>query len=73
MIKTPRESRCFFMFKRGESVKIKEIIKNNQPEVLSKLKKNKKHSEKFTEKELKELMSHSSYRRVTGGAIRQMR
>lgn len=54
-------------------MKIKEIIKNNQPEVPSKLKKNKKHSEKFTEKELKELMSHSSYRRGTGGAIRQTR
>ena len=54
-------------------MKVNDIIKNNQPDIFSKLKKNKKHSEKFTEKELKELMGHSSYKRGTGGAIRQVR
>ena len=54
-------------------MKIKEIIKNNQPEVFSKLKESKKHSKEFTEKDLKELMGHSSYKRGTGGAIRQVR
>lgn len=55
----------------GKSIKVK------QPEVYSKLKhykhtkKNKK--EKLTEQDIKELMSHSSYKRGSGGSIRQVR
>lgn len=52
---------------------IGEIIKETQPDVYSKLVKKKKLSkEKLTEKDIKELMGHSSYKR-TGGAIRQVR
>lgn len=51
-------------------MRIKDIIKTNQPKTYSKL----KHSdEKLTEKEIKDLMSHSSYKRCSGGAIRQVR
>ncbi|WP_404988421.1 hypothetical protein [Clostridium culturomicium] len=54
------------------------IIKEAQPKVYSKLKEKrerKKRSKevKFTEKDIKELMSHSSYKRGSGGAIRQVR
>jgi len=57
-------------------VTIREILKEAQPESYLKLVK-KKHSKKkpkkLTEKELKELMGHSSYKRGAGGAIRQVR
>lgn len=55
-------------------MKIQEIIKETQPDIYSKLTHNKIHSnrEKLTEKDIKELMGHSSYKR-TGGAIRQVR
>lgn len=58
-------------------MRIGKSIKVNQPEVYSKLneykrtKKNKK--EKLTERDYKELMSHPSYRRGSGGSIRQVR
>lgn len=56
---------------------IGKIIKEAQPKEYSKLKKNKKkkHSkqQKLTERDIKELMGHSSYRRSQGGAIRQVR
>lgn len=55
---------------------IGEIFKETQPESYLKLVK-KKHSkkkpEKLTEKEVKELMKHNSYKRGSGGAIRQVR
>ncbi|MEG3040882.1 MAG: hypothetical protein RR891_02685 [Clostridium sp.] len=62
--------------KRGESVKIENIIRETQPEDFSKLK-NIQHTktkkvEKLTERDLKELMGHSSYKRK-GGAIRQVK
>lgn len=50
-------------------MRIKDIIKINQPGDYSKLKSNK---EDLTEKDIKELMNHSSYRRCSG-AIRQVR
>lgn len=69
---------CFCFWKEeGESVKIKvkDIIKETQPDTYSKLKFNKKrHSKKenLTIRDYEELMKHSSYKR-TGGAIRQVR
>ena len=53
-------------------MRIQDILKNNQPKTYSKLNKHSKE-EKLTEKDIKELMSHSSYRRGSGGAIRQVR
>lgn len=58
---------------------IGETIKKNQPKEYQRLKKKKrkrkrkKRNEKLSEKDIKELMGHSSYRRGTGGAIRQVR
>lgn len=56
---------------------IGKIIKEAQPKEYSKLKKNKnkKHSkqQKLTEKDYENLMKHSSYKRCSGGAIRQVR
>lgn len=55
------------------------IIKDVQPKEYSKLKKRgkrKQHSikqEKLTKRDIHELMEHSSYRRGSGGAIRQVR
>ncbi|MDB1943729.1 hypothetical protein PMY73_07105 [Clostridium tertium] len=51
-------------------MRIKDILKEKQPVTYSKLHSNKE--EKLTEKDLKELMSHSSYKRCSG-AIRQVR
>lgn len=51
---------------------IGEIIKETQPDIYSKLVKKKLSKEKLTEKDIKELMGHSSFKR-TGGAIRQVR
>lgn len=52
---------------------IREILKEAQPDHYRKLVK--KHSNKKPKKlkEIKELMGHSSYKRGTGGAIRQVR
>ncbi|WP_349818154.1 MULTISPECIES: hypothetical protein [Clostridium] len=54
---------------------IREILKESQPDYYRKLVK--KHSnkkpEKLTEKEIKELMGHSAYKRGAGGAIRQVK
>ncbi len=65
-------------------MEIREILKRTQPELYEKLNKrdrnNKRSSKKrkenkvnLNEKDIKELMSHSSYRRGTGGAIRQVK
>lgn len=55
-------------------MKIREILKDIQPDSYRKLVKNSsKKTEKLTEKEIKNLMKHRSYRRGTGGAIRQVR
>ena len=50
---------------------IREILKEAQPDYYIKLVK--KHSNKKPEKEIKELMGHSAYKRGAGGAIRQVR
>ena len=67
---------CFYFWKEeGESVKVKDIIEETQPDTYSKLKPNKKrHSkkEKLTKRDCEELMKHSSYKRISG-AIRQVR
>lgn len=52
-------------------MRIKDILKINQPRTYSKLER--KIEEELTEKDIKILMSHSSYRRGSGGAIKQVR
>lgn len=56
---------------------IGEIIKVTQPKAYRKLQKfihtKVKHKEQLTEKDVRELMGHNSYRRGHGGAIRQVR
>lgn len=52
-------------------MRIRDIIKTNQPGAYSKL--NYKKEKELTEKDIKELMSHSSYKRGSGGAIKQVR
>lgn len=53
------------------------IGQENQPNEYQRLKKKKQrkklNNEKLSEKDIKELMSHSSYRRGSGGAIKQVR
>ena len=53
---------------------IERIIKENQPDNYEKLNgiRNKK-KENLSERDLKELMNHSSYRRSRRGAIKQVR
>ena len=51
-------------------MRIEDILKINQPGTYSKL--HSKKEETLTEKDIKELMSHRSYRRCSG-AIRQVR
>lgn len=53
-------------------MRIEDSIKEKQPTEYSKLHSMRKE-EKLTEKDLKELMSHSSYKRSSGGAIKQVR
>lgn len=50
---------------------IGEMIKEKQPNTYKKIKKMKE--EKLTERDIKELMSHSSYKRSFRGAIKQVR
>lgn len=68
---------AFVMPRKGSViVTIGEIIKETQPAIYSKLKKmskNTKKKEKLTEEDIKDLMSHSHYRRGSGGAIRQVK
>lgn len=52
-------------------MRIRDILKINQPRAYSKLER--KIKEELTEKDIKVLMSHSSYRRGSGGAIKQVR
>lgn len=57
-------------------MKIREILKEAQPDYYKKLVKKrcyKKKNKKLSERDLKELMKQRSYRRGTGGAIRQIR
>lgn len=53
-------------------MRIGDIIREKQPRTCSKLHSMRK-VEKLTEKDIKELMSHSSYKRSSSGAIRQVR
>lgn len=52
-------------------MRIKDILKINQPGTYSKLER--EIEEELTEKDIKDLMKHSSYKRGLGGAIRQVR
>lgn len=51
------------------------FIKENQPDSYKKLKNMKSENKKknLTEKDIKELMHHSSYKRSRRGAIKQVR
>lgn len=60
-----------FYPKRGDYMRIKDILKINQPRTYSKLER--EREKELTEKDIKELMKHSSYKRGPGGAIRQVR
>ena len=51
-------------------MKIREIVKGKQPKEFNKI--NKLRDKKFNENELKDLMSHSSYKRKNG-ALRQIK
>lgn len=53
-------------------MKISEILKTNQPKIHKALSKKKSTTEKLTERDIKELMGHSSYKKVSG-AVRQVR
>ena len=59
----------------GMAMKIGTFIKENQPDSYKKLKRNKSKNKKenLTEKDIKELMHHSSYKRSRRGAIKQVR
>lgn len=65
----------FLFSKRSDRVKVGEILKETQLKTYGKLIDYKiKHSkEKLTEKDIMELMDHSSYKRGPNGAIRQVR
>ncbi|MDY6229149.1 MAG: hypothetical protein SPH93_16070 [Clostridium sp.] len=63
-------------------MRIEEILKRTQPEIYETLKNKEKNNkgrnkkrihnkEKLNERDIKELMAHSSYRRGSGGALRQ--
>ena len=65
-------------------LKIEELLKRTQPETYETLKnigksskrsskKRKQNKGNLNEKDINELMSHSSYRRGNGGAIRQVK
>lgn len=60
-----------FYPKRGDYMRIKDILKINQPRTYSKLER--EIEQELTEKDIRILMSHSSYRRGSGGAIKQVR
>lgn len=63
------------MLKKGDQdMSIGRIIKENQPDNYEKLNwiRNKK-KENLSERDLNELMHHSSYRRSRRGAIKQVR
>ena len=50
------------------------VLKENQPDSYKKLNKIRNdNKEKLSEKDLRELMHHSSYRRGSRGAIKQVR
>lgn len=50
------------------------LLKENQPDSYKKLNKIRNYNkEKLSEKDLRELMHHSSYRRSRRGAIKQVR
>lgn len=55
-------------------MRVKDVLRENDVEKYNKLMKikDKKNSEKLSERELKELMSHSSYKRHKG-ALKQVR
>lgn len=68
-----------FSGKGVRSVKVAEILREKQPKEYKELnpkkidyKKSKEKKERFSEREIKELMSHSAYKRC-GRAIRQIK
>lgn len=58
----------------GNDMSIGRVIKENQQDSYKKLNKIRNDNrEKLSEREIKELMHHSSYRRGSRGAIKQVR
>lgn len=52
-------------------MKVRDIVRDEQPNMYKKLN-NFRNKEKLTEREIKNLMSNSRYKRGPGGAIRQV-
>ena len=75
-LRVVRNSNSFIMLKNREGIimSIGRVLKENQPESYKKLNKIRNdNKEKLSEKDLRELMHHSSYRRSRRGAIKQVR
>ncbi|MDU2266680.1 hypothetical protein [Clostridium celatum] len=70
-----RNSNSFIMLKiRGNDMSIGRVLKENQPDSYKKLNKIRNDNKKeLSERDIKELMHHSSYRRSSRGAIKQVR
>ena len=75
-LRVVRSNSSFIMLKNGGiDMNIGTFIKENQPDSYKKLKRIKSENKKenLTEKDIKELMQHSSYKRSRRGAIKQVR
>lgn len=74
-LRVVRNSSSFIMQKiGGNDMSIGRVLKENQPNSYKKLNKIRNdNKEKLSEKEIKELMHHSSYKRGRRGAIKQVR
>ena len=73
-LRVVRNSSSFIMFQNGGiAMNIGTFIKENQPDSYKKLKNMKSENKNLTEKDIKELMHHSSYKRSRRGAIKQVR
>ena len=75
-LRVVRSNSSFIMLKNGGiAMNIGRFIKENQPDSYKKLKNMKSENKKknLTEKDIKELMHHSSYKRSRRGAIKQVR
>lgn len=75
-LRVVRNNSSFIILKNKEEiiVSIGRVLKENQPDSYKKLNKIRNdNKEKLSEKDLRELMHHSSYRRSRRGAIKQVR
>lgn len=74
-LRVVRNNSSFIIFKIGGSImSIGRVLKENQPDNYKKLNKIRNDNrENLSEKDIKDLMHHSSYRRGSRGAIKQVR